>query len=103
MSRKAARVRAVIAPGSTWTNPSRVVTPPSTTFRHGVPVWWWSIGSRSVTPLDGSAERRFWQAGGVRPTGSMPPGVRIGCGIGVLVAGGVHLWLWWRGGYDHAP
>jgi len=33
----------------------------------------------------------------------MPPGVRIGCGIGVLVAGGVHLWLWWRGGYDHAP
>jgi hypothetical protein len=19
------------------------------------------------------------------------------------VAGGVHLWLWWRGGYDHAP
>jgi len=33
----------------------------------------------------------------------MPPGVRLATGIAVLVAGGVHLWLWWRGGYRHAP
>jgi hypothetical protein len=33
----------------------------------------------------------------------MPLGVRIPAGIAVLVAGGVHLWLWWRGGYRQAP
>jgi hypothetical protein len=33
----------------------------------------------------------------------MPLGVRVLTGVGVLVAGGVHLWLWWRGGYRHAP
>jgi hypothetical protein len=33
----------------------------------------------------------------------MPWLVRVGTGVGVLVAGGVHLWLWWRGGYRHAP
>jgi len=33
----------------------------------------------------------------------MPPAVRLVTGLAVLVAGGVHLWLWWRGGYRHAP
>jgi hypothetical protein len=33
----------------------------------------------------------------------MPPPIRIVTGAAVLVAGGVHLWLWWRGGYRHAP
>jgi len=33
----------------------------------------------------------------------MPVGVRVATGVAVLVAGGVHLWLWWRGGYRHAP
>jgi len=34
---------------------------------------------------------------------TMPLGVRLATGLAVLVAGGVHLWLWWRGGYRHAP
>ncbi len=33
----------------------------------------------------------------------MPLGVRLGTGVAILVAGGVHLWLWWHGGYRHAP
>ena len=33
----------------------------------------------------------------------MPAGIRLLAGAAVLVAGGVHLWLWWRGGYRHAP
>ena len=33
----------------------------------------------------------------------MPWSVRLGTGAAVLVAGGIHLWLWWRGGYRHAP
>lgn len=33
----------------------------------------------------------------------MPLGVRVATGVAVLAAGGVHLWLWWRGGYRHAP
>ncbi len=34
---------------------------------------------------------------------TMPIGVRLATGAAILVAGGVHLWLWWRGGYRHAP
>jgi hypothetical protein len=37
------------------------------------------------------------------PRASMPAGVRVATGLCVLAAGGVHLWLWWRGGYRHAP
>jgi hypothetical protein len=33
----------------------------------------------------------------------MPLVVRVATGAAILVAGGVHLWLWWRGGYRHAP
>jgi len=33
----------------------------------------------------------------------MPAGVRIVTGAAVLLAGAIHLWLWWRGGYRHAP
>ena len=33
----------------------------------------------------------------------MPLAVRVPAGVAVLVAGGVHLWLWWHGGYRHAP
>ena len=40
---------------------------------------------------------------GGRPAPTMPPAVRLVTGLAVLVAGGVHLWLWWRGGYRHAP
>jgi len=38
-----------------------------------------------------------------RTHGTMPVGVRVATGVAVLVAGGVHLWLWWRGGYRYAP
>jgi hypothetical protein len=34
---------------------------------------------------------------------TMPVGTRLATGAAILVAGGVHLWLWWRGGYRHAP
>jgi len=34
---------------------------------------------------------------------TMPVGTRAGTGVAILVAGGTHLWLWWRGGYRHAP
>jgi hypothetical protein len=40
---------------------------------------------------------------GGRAAPTMPPPVRLVTGLAVLVAGGVHLWLWWRGGYRHAP
>jgi len=33
----------------------------------------------------------------------MPAGIRIATGVAILVAGGVHLWLWWKGGYRYAP
>ena len=33
----------------------------------------------------------------------MPVGTRVATGVAIVVAGGVHLWLWWRGGYRHAP
>lgn len=33
----------------------------------------------------------------------MPLGVRLGTGVAVLVAGAIHFWLWWHGGYRHAP
>jgi hypothetical protein len=33
----------------------------------------------------------------------MPLGTRVGTGVGILAAGGIHLWLWWQGGYRHAP
>jgi hypothetical protein len=33
----------------------------------------------------------------------MPLGVRWGTGLAVLLAGAIHLWLWWHGGYRHAP
>ena len=33
----------------------------------------------------------------------MPVGTRLATGLAILAAGGVHLWLWWRGGYRHAP
>ena len=33
----------------------------------------------------------------------MPVAVRALAGTAIIVAGGVHLWLWWRGGYRHAP
>jgi len=33
----------------------------------------------------------------------MPLAVRVTAGVAILVAGGVHLWLWWHGGYRHAP
>ena len=33
----------------------------------------------------------------------MPLATRVATGVAILVAGGVHLWLWWRGGYRHAP
>ena len=36
-------------------------------------------------------------------TRTMPLGVRLATGAAILAAGGDHLWLWWRGGYDHAP
>jgi hypothetical protein len=32
----------------------------------------------------------------------MPVAVRAIAGTAIVVAGGVHLWLWWRGGYRHA-
>jgi hypothetical protein len=34
---------------------------------------------------------------------AMPLGVRWGTGVAVLVAGAIHFWLWWHGGYRHAP
>ena len=33
----------------------------------------------------------------------MPLGVRLATGVAVLVAGGVHLWLWWRGATGTRP
>jgi hypothetical protein len=33
----------------------------------------------------------------------MPVATRLTTGAGILAAGGVHLWLWWQGGYRHAP
>jgi hypothetical protein len=33
----------------------------------------------------------------------MPLAVRGVAGAAIVVAGAVHLWLWWRGGYRHAP
>jgi hypothetical protein len=33
----------------------------------------------------------------------MPLATRLATGGAILIAGGVHLWLWWRGGYRHAP
>ena len=33
----------------------------------------------------------------------MPVVVRAIAGTAIVVAGGVHLWLWWHGGYRHAP
>jgi hypothetical protein len=34
---------------------------------------------------------------------TMPVFTRVATGAAILVAGGVHLWLWWRGGYRQAP
>jgi len=33
----------------------------------------------------------------------MPAATRAATGCLIVVAGGIHLWLWWRGGYRHAP
>ncbi len=34
---------------------------------------------------------------------TMPAVVRLVAGTAIVAAGGVHLWLWWRGGYRDAP
>jgi hypothetical protein len=39
----------------------------------------------------------------MRPQSTMPVGTRLTTGTAIVVAGGVHLWLWWQGGYRHAP
>jgi hypothetical protein len=39
---------------------------------------------------------------GVRAA-TMPLAIRALAGTAIVVAGGVHLWLWWHGGYRHAP
>ena len=33
----------------------------------------------------------------------MPLATRLATGGLIVVAGAIHLWLWWRGGYRHAP
>ena len=33
----------------------------------------------------------------------MPLPTRLATGVLIVLAGGIHLWLWWRGGYRHAP
>lgn len=33
----------------------------------------------------------------------MPVATRFATGVLIVGAGGIHLWLWWKGGYRHAP